>query len=447
MAISLLNNISALEAQNQLNITQSKLQNTLFQLSSGSRINSGADDAAGLAIANGLQANITALTQSGMNANSGVGALQVADGALAQVTTLLNRAVTLATESATGTVGDSERTALQAEYSQIQSEIDSIGGTTSYNGSQVFNNTGENVFLSDGVNSSTIQANQINLTSAGLVNAAGQSASIDATVNATAGDTMTIGNTVYTFVAGSNAGTAATTTMAAANATGATAQTSNSGATKAAGQGAVKVLIDSDTNESLQTRISNTIANLVAAVNGSSGGGQVYQSGGNANPDATGTSSGMSATFSATAVGLALGASNGLASNATSDVTITPSNAGWVLVGADAAGTGMLANASTGTNLSTSSAAQTALTAINSAIQTIASDRGNIGAVINRLQAASNVEGVQVQNLTSAEDSIMAANIPQQVTNLSEYSILNQSGISALAQANSSQQSILKLLQ
>ena len=205
-----------------------------------------------------------------MNANSGVGALQVADGALAQVTTLLNRAVTLATESATGTVGDSQRTALQAEYSQIQSEIDSIGGTTSYNGSQVFNNTGENVFLSDGVNSSTIQANQINLTSAGLVNAAGQSASINATVNATAGDTMTIGNTVYTFVAGSNAGTAATTTMAAANATGATAQTSNSGATKAAGQGAVKVLIDSDTNESLQTRISNTIANLVAAVNGSS---------------------------------------------------------------------------------------------------------------------------------------------------------------------------------
>ena len=151
----------------------------------------------------------------------------------------------------------------------------------------------------------------------------------------------------------------------------------------------------------------------------------------------------MSATFSATAVGLALGASNGLASNATSDVTITPSNAGWVLVGADAAGTGMLANASTGTNLSTSSAAQTALTAINSAIQTIASDRGNIGAVMT-LQAASNVEGVQVQNLTSAEDSIMSANIPEQVTNLSEYSILNQSGISALAQANSSQQSIFE---
>jgi flagellin len=145
MAISLLNNISAMVAQNQLNITQSKLQNTLFQLSSGSRINSGADDAAGLAIANGLQANTTALTQSQQNANTGVGSLQVADGALAQVTTLLNRAVTLATESANGTLnGDNgtQRTALDAEYTQIKAEINSIGANTTFNGTGIF--TGSN---------------------------------------------------------------------------------------------------------------------------------------------------------------------------------------------------------------------------------------------------------------------------------------------------------------
>ena len=104
MALSVLNNIPSIVAENQLDITQNNLQNTLTQLSSGSRINSGADDAAGLAIANGLQANITGLTQSVANANDGVGALQVADGALGQVTTLLNRAVTLATEASTGTV-------------------------------------------------------------------------------------------------------------------------------------------------------------------------------------------------------------------------------------------------------------------------------------------------------------------------------------------------------
>src|ERR1700733_9479523 len=139
MAISILNNIPSLAAQNQLSITQANLQKTLEQLSSGSRINSGADDAAGLAIADGLQANVTALTQSAMNANEGVGKLQVADGALSQVTTLLNRAVTLATESANGTVNDgSQREALDSEFQSIKAEIDRIGTNTTYNGSQIF---------------------------------------------------------------------------------------------------------------------------------------------------------------------------------------------------------------------------------------------------------------------------------------------------------------------
>ena len=116
MALSILNNVASLVAQNQLTITSAKLERTLFRLASGSRINSGADDAAGLAIADGLRANITALSQSARNANDGIGALQVADGALAQVTTLLNRAVTLATQSATGTISDSQRVALDAEF-------------------------------------------------------------------------------------------------------------------------------------------------------------------------------------------------------------------------------------------------------------------------------------------------------------------------------------------
>jgi len=89
---------------------------------------------------------------------------------------------------------------------------------------------------------------------------------------------------------------------------------------------------------------------------------------------------------------------------------------------------------------------QTALTMINSAIASVASMRGTIGADINRLRAASNVATVQTQNLTSAEDGIMAADIPTAVSNLSQYMILDQSGISALAQVNSAQQSILKLL-
>jgi flagellin len=114
----------------------------LFRLSSGSRINSGADDAAGLAIADGLRANVSALTQSSRNATDGIGKLQVADGALAQVSNLLNRAVALATEASTGTVSASQRGVLHAEFDQIRQEIDRIGTDTTFNGDKVFQQSG-----------------------------------------------------------------------------------------------------------------------------------------------------------------------------------------------------------------------------------------------------------------------------------------------------------------
>src|SRR5690348_8034273 len=91
MSISILNNTAATAAENQLNATSVSLQKTLLQLSSGSRINSGSDDAAGLAIADGLHANVTALSQSARNATDGIGYLQTADGSLSQVTNLLQR--------------------------------------------------------------------------------------------------------------------------------------------------------------------------------------------------------------------------------------------------------------------------------------------------------------------------------------------------------------------
>src|SRR5215467_13310639 len=170
MALSILNNIPSLVAQNQLSITNQNLQKTLFRLSSGSRINSGADDAAGLAIADGLHANETALTQSAQNANNGVGALQVADGALSQVTTLLNRAVTLATEASTGTVSTAQRGALDAEFTQIKAEIDRIGSTTTFNGTSVFTTSTTSIFLSDAASSSQIGVTVGALSSAAITN-------------------------------------------------------------------------------------------------------------------------------------------------------------------------------------------------------------------------------------------------------------------------------------
>ncbi len=124
--LTILNSISSLNAENALSSTQANLQKTLTQLSTGLRINSGADDAAGLSIANGLSANIAALTQSSSNASDGIGALQTADGAMSQVTTLLNRAVTLATEASNGGLSSSQSTALDTEYQSILTEIGNI---------------------------------------------------------------------------------------------------------------------------------------------------------------------------------------------------------------------------------------------------------------------------------------------------------------------------------
>ncbi len=151
MALGVLNNLSSLYAANNLNNTNSSLQKVLQQLSSGSKINSGSDDAAGLSLVNGLQANSLALTQSSTNAQEGVGLLQVADGALSQVNNLLNRAVTLATEVSNGTLTTTQGAAANQEYQSILSEINNIGATTTFNSNQVFTGlaAGTNIYTGD----------------------------------------------------------------------------------------------------------------------------------------------------------------------------------------------------------------------------------------------------------------------------------------------------------
>ena len=403
MSLSILNNPASLVAQNELGITSSNLQKTLFQLSSGSRINSGADDAAGLAIADGLQANIAALTQSSRNANDGVGQLQVADGALAQVTSLLDRAVTLATESANGTVSNTQRTALDTEYTAIKAEIDRIGSTTTYNGTQVFTANPDTLFLSDSGVSSTIQVTTGTLSASGLLGGSAHATLAFSGAPAT-GDQITIGGTQYTF-------------ETAANFTGTTAN---------------QVLIDGSTDP--VAALENTLQNLVAAVNGGPGAGTLYGAGTVANANATASTQGTSVLFQATPAGNAL-----IAGGGTIAATVDTGTAEVFL------DTTPFASGSA-TSMTTAANAQAALTSINAAIQLVAAQRGQIGAGINRLQSASNVINNQVQNLTTAEDGIRAADIPSTVASLTKYSILEQTGIAALAQANQTQQLVLSLL-
>ncbi len=289
MGLSILNNIPSLVAQNQLAMTNTNLQNTLFQLSSGSKINSGADDPAGLSIADGLQANISALTQSAQNVTDGVGLLQTADGALSQVTTLLNRAVTLATEAANSglTQGPgSQQAALQNEFASITAEINQIGSNTTYNNTPVFSGSQMSVFLSDGSSADSmdpnISVNMPTLSASSLGLATYATGTLDLTSNPTSGNTVQIGQQTYTFVAAGQAN--------AAN------------------------------DVALGGNVQSTLQNLQAAVNGGAGAGNLYGTGTAVNAQATITSvNGGSAVVQALQAGTA-GNSVTLATSITSNV-------------------------------------------------------------------------------------------------------------------------------
>lgn len=159
-SFSILNNISGLNAQNQLNSNNVSLARTLLRLSSGKRINSGADDAAGLQIADSLHANVMALDQAVRNANDGISVAQIADGALQEVSNLLTRAVTLAEEASTETVDSTGRASLNAEFAQIQGEIARIATQTNFNGVAIFTTGGVNgslsIFVGDTSSASSI---------------------------------------------------------------------------------------------------------------------------------------------------------------------------------------------------------------------------------------------------------------------------------------------------
>ncbi|GGA59486.1 hypothetical protein GCM10011507_08650 [Edaphobacter acidisoli] len=401
MSLGVLNNIAAIYAQNNLNQTQSSLQNVLQQLSSGSRINSGADDAAGLALADGLQANEAALNQSSQNASSGVGLLQTADGALAQVTNLLNRAVTLSTEASNGTLNANQISSANQEYQNILTEIGNIGSTTNFNGNSVFTNTATSVFVSDGTASGATTFNELigslSDASVGTTTATTTAGTGTALTNPTPTTPTSTTSATATFTFGSAADTVSGTLKVAVGAGGAVTENFGAGTTLAEAVGQM--------NDDSAFRTSG----LVASQSTTSPNELIITG-------PTGTANTLT-----------------LTGTALTDTTPTVTTPG--------AGTNLA-----GSTL-TAATAQTVLTNVTSAIQDIAYQRGNIGASINELNAASNVASAESVNLTAAQDSVQATNYGQATSDMAKYQVLSQTGISALAQANSVQQEILKLMQ
>ena len=560
MSLGVLNNLSAVYAENNLNNTNNSLSKTLQQLSSGSKINSGADDAAGLSLVDGLEANQTALTQSETNATEGVGLLQVADGALSQVTTLLNRAVTLATESANGTLNSSQDTAANQEYQSILSEISNIGSTTTYNNQTVFNsntniytgdassagsaidalnirslssssmgdtggvmaytNGGNNVFvdLSNAGKTATVNDGFVNATTtlnvAYMATGAG-GAAVQKTTTISVGTGTNYADTAQGMINAINgaglgltasfdtATQAGTQAVAAAGAghsgdTGIEISGAGGGVGKGTTPGVVGTLALGGTAEDANTDILSGSLSLknAAGANITLQLGQTGTTDTMANLSTTLTGLGFTVvnTLTATTGSLAIttqnsgqsaitGASLGDASDGTGTLTYTAgtyystgvTNSGGGTASPDIAdgATGQTAGASAvftadtnsvggtaticysdnagqslaTTDLSSQSDAQSALTQLNTAITDVAAQDGYIGAQINTLNAVSQVIATQRENVQSAQNAVQATDYAQASSNMSKYEILSQTGISALAQANSVQQEVTKLLQ
>jgi flagellin len=273
--VSILNNVAALGASRQLGITSRELERTIERLTTGRRINRASDDAAGLGISNKLGADIRIAAQGKRNANDGVSYLQVADGVLDEVTNLMTRAAELAEQAKTGTISDSNRLSIDAEFQNIMKTVIDIGQNTKFNGQNIF----------------------------------GYAATVS----------------VGTFSA-----------------------------------------------------VGITVAGISTAT---------------------------------TALGLTMGA--------------TPA---------------------AGSNLTTAAFASTAADLIMGALDSVSSTRASLGAAQQQLTSVSNALGIQVENFTAAYSQIRDANVSDEVVNLTKFQILNQSGTSALGQANQAAQSILALL-
>jgi flagellin len=380
MALSILNNISSMTAETALSNTQASLQKTLTQLSTGMKINSGSDDAAGLSIASGMQANIAALTQSQQNANNGIGMLQTADGALSQVTTLLNRAVTLATEGSTTGITTSQSTALNNEFGTILSEINQIGAATNFNGANVFSSNAPTSFSSTQGSLATSTA----LTSG----------SVTTITDSTTGGTFVYKATASSTVNSLNAAIADAVTQGtlSANVTGTVT-------------GGKEVIAEAGTDKGITVSTNDAVLGAMNAAAGTNNTSTVYIG--------DGTSTG--------------------AANTEITTTINALSATALTLNSD--------------NLNSTASAQQALADVTAAITTVSAQRGVIGASVNRLTAATGDMASEVTNLQSASNGIQNADIGKTVANMTQYNVLQSTGMAALQQSNQAQQAVLKLVQ
>jgi flagellin len=490
MALTLNTNIDSLTAQNNLSGSQALLSQSLTRLSSGLRINSAADDAAGLAISQQFTTEVNGTNQAINNANDAVSEAQTAGGALTTIVNNLQSIRTLAVEAANGSNSASDRQALDAQVQQQIAEITQIASQTSFNGASVLNGSsgtttyqvGANVGDTISINlSQGVQANQIGQIAAkagtvttaalagGLTIAVGTSAAV--TVGGSAAyATSSPGQTAdsaYAKAATINAadisGLTATATTSVTESTAFSAVSASTGASGTYSLSINNIQIYGGTGDlaagtTLSAQTLATQINLYSSKDGnvtatvSSGGALTLTA-----ADGSDIVVNQSVGTGATGTGINSNISGGTAgAGLTNTGTVTLSANSNIALGGSAGDIGALGqvtgNIALGTttisnqNVLTVSGANATIQAVDSALATVSAFQSQLGAIQNRFTAAVSNLTSTAQNLTQSRSTISNANFAQETANLTQAQVLEQAGISVLAQANQEPQLILKLL-
>jgi flagellin len=468
-------NLVSLNAQRNADRTQNELSTAIARLSSGLRINSARDDAAGLAIAERFTAQVRGTNQAARNANDGISLAQTAEGALASVSANLQRIRELAVQSANATNSASDRAALQSEVAQLQAEIDRVATQTAFNGTklldgsfaaqsfQVGANVGETISVSSIASARTNALGGYqgyNLSNLSIGTASSTAAALTVTVGG--GATVALGTVAVdakAIAAAINSGNVAGLS-ATANATSRAAGTSAAGSASASGTAVYTingVAINIAGGIGAGALATNR-ANAVAAINAQSAATGVTASD-NGSGVSLAAADGRNITTSYAVGGFTAStvANFGLNTDGTFGSTVNvgytaPTGTTGNVVFAQTAGfNNTTAIAATGTavgalDITSVAGANAALSSIDAALSTVNSSRASLGAIQNRFQ--STIENLQTasENLSAARSRIQDADFAAETAALSRAQVLQQAGTAMVAQANQLPNQVLTLL-
>ncbi|WP_313679299.1 FliC/FljB family flagellin [Pantoea vagans] len=419
-------NSLSLITQNNINKNQSALSTSMERLSSGLRINSAKDDAAGQAIANRFTSNIKGLTQAARNANDGISAAQTTEGALSEINNNLQRIRELTVQAQNGTNSDSDKSSIQDEIKSRLSEIDRVSGQTQFNGVNVLAKDGAmkiQVGANDGetinidlkkIDSSTLGLSGFGVSKNALktsdaitqVGASGSLKDVDLSAVATA---LKVDASSLSLKNVQTSAGAATSTYVVSS-----------------GSDNYAVSVDDTTGK---VALNTTDVSYTDSANGVTAGtmsGQFVKVGG----DATGAAQGY-VTVQGKDYNTAAGA---IVNGGATGTTAVASNIGDIA-------------SATNTNVHTGSATANPLALLDKAIASVDNFRSSLGAVQNRLNSAVTNLNNTTTNLSAAQSRIQDADYATEVSNMSKAQIVQQAGNSVLGKANQVPQQVLSLLQ